>query len=121
MTAPPPRIVAAHPLAVAWTAALGIGLLAVAIPYLASASVTLGVLTVVVWFTRSFGRDRSLPRIRPLLLVAGAAAVGAGFLVAAPPELAPVRAVGFALALAPLATFAGAIPRWSWGAPRGVP
>ncbi|MHB1435094.1 MAG: hypothetical protein ACYCPN_04530 [Thermoplasmata archaeon] len=121
MTAPPPRIVADHPLAVAWFAALGTGLVAIAIPYLASASVTLGILAVVVWFTRSFGRDRPRPRSGPLLLVAAAAVLGAVFIAAAPPELAPVRALGFAAALAPLATLGGAVHLGPWRAPKETP
>ncbi len=116
-----PRIVAAHPRAAAWTASLGIGLLAIAVPYLASASVTLGILAIVVGLTRNFGRDRARPGIGPLLLVVVPAALGAALLVAAPPELAPVRALGFAIALAPLA-FLGVptLPR-GWGTPRGAP
>ncbi|MHB1932264.1 MAG: hypothetical protein ACYCPV_04670 [Thermoplasmata archaeon] len=119
MTAPPPRLIAARPLTAAWTAAVGMGLLAIAIPYLASASVTLGVLTGVVGLTQGLHRDR--PRIGPLCVVVGAVAAGAAFLAGAPPELAPVRALGFALALTPLAGVGGAIPWGSWGVPRRTP
>jgi len=118
VTAPPPRLVAAHPLTVAWAAAVGIGLLAVAIPYLASASVTLGILALVVGFTRGLGRDRPRPHSLALFGVVGAIAAGVAFLVAAPPELAPLRALGFALALIPFAVVGGAIPRGPWPAPR---
>jgi hypothetical protein len=118
VTAPPPRLVAAHPVSVAWTAAVGIGLLAVAIPYLASASVTLGLLSLVVGCTRGRGRDRPRPPGLVIAGVAGAVAAGAAFLVAAPPELAPLRALGFALALIPFVAVDGSIPRWPWGAPR---
>jgi hypothetical protein len=102
MTTTPIDLVARRPLGSAGTAAVALGAGAIALPYLGPASVTLSVLVVVIWFTRSHRPGAPRPRRSPLTLAVASGIAGAVFLFAAPPVLATIRALLLALSLIPL-------------------